>query len=173
MGQGTWGMCKDVQSNACVRMMFSTKWFQIWYYPLFNAQQTVFFPLKYPAATVIYLEQMSGIHIKMFQEPWRHHVTSQYSGQPAGGAISANRSLFVTGIGRLLGKDGSFLLCVGIYSSPRGDLKTFFRGYTDLHRILRVIQTVKAENMEKSGSIDSLGSKRSSSRQPSVDSLTR
>ena len=61
--------------------------------------------------------------------------------QPAGGAMSDSR-LLMTGIGRLLGKDGSFLLCVGIYSTPRGDLNTFFSGYTVLQRVLRFIRTL-------------------------------
>lgn len=61
--------------------------------------------------------------------------------QPAGGVMSDTR-LLVTGIGRLLGKDGSFLLCVGIYGTPRGDLNTFFTGYAVLQRILRFIWTL-------------------------------
>lgn len=66
---------------------------------------------------------------------------SQYPRQPTGGAMSDTR-LLVTGIGRLLGKDGSFLLCVGIYNTPRGDLNTFFTGYAVLQRILRFIWTL-------------------------------
>lgn len=57
--------------------------------------------------------------------------SSRHRRQPPGGAIP--RSL-VTGIGRLLGKDGSFLLFLQIYCTPRGSLKTFFRQDTGFHR---------------------------------------
>lgn len=47
---------------------------------------------------------------------------------------SAASSCLGTG-GRLLGKDGSFLLCVvGIYCAPRADLKTLSGGYTVVRR---------------------------------------
>lgn len=52
------------------------------------------------------------------------------------GAPSPTIASLWQGSGRLLGKHGSFLLLVGIYCTPTGDLKTFSSRYTDLRRIL-------------------------------------
>lgn len=59
--------------------------------------------------------------IHAYRGPWTQHGSSPQWRQPRGGAVSR---ILLTGIGRLLGKDGSFLLFVRIYSTLRGSLNT-------------------------------------------------
>lgn len=64
-------------------------------------------------------------------------------------------------------------VCGDLQYSEGGFKHILLRIYRPPARTAVYPDTLRQENMEKSGSVDSLGSKRSSSRQPSVDSLSR
>ncbi|XP_036975052.1 myotubularin-related protein 2 isoform X1 [Acanthopagrus latus] len=63
-------------------------------------------------------------------------------------------------------------VCGDLQYSEGGFKHILLRIYRPPARTAVYPDTLRQENMEKSGSVDSLGSKRSSSRQPSVDSLS-
>lgn len=91
-----------------------------------------------------------------------------------GGAIFNNR-LFVAVSWEAAGKKMAASFCLWGFAP-------LWEGFSKIHSsvdtqisnyIVGVSRHLNQGNMEKSGSVDSLGSKRNSSRQPSVDSLSR